>query len=300
MKKASVLVTGASGFIGSHLLPFLLARDYQVIALTRQKNKVPNHPSLTWINDFSELKIQHLDYVINLAGENIGQAHWTAKRKQQLIASRVETTTQLFAYLKRQQIVPKCIISGSAVGYYGIDDTEQWSECCTEQSLPQAIFMSELCQQWEQAALADNTQNTKIIRLGVVFGRGGGILPQMLLPIKLNAVGKIGHGRQPLVWVHIDDVLHAIEFLLTHETQAQVFNVVAPEKMNQAQFAREASKKLKRRPFLPAPQCLFKLMLGEQSQLILNGQYVQPKALMDAGFRFRYPSLNEALRDLLP
>ena len=145
MQKACVLITGASGFIGSHLIAYLLARDYAVIGLTRQKNKLSRHPSLIWIQQLDELKTDRIDYVINLAGENIGKARWTAKRKQQLIQSRVETTQQLYRYLEKRQIFPKRITSGSAVGYYGIDPTEQWTEVCTEQSAPQAIFMSELC-----------------------------------------------------------------------------------------------------------------------------------------------------------
>ena len=299
MLKENVLVTGASGFIGSHLLPYLLSRDYAVIGLTRQKNKISNHPDLTWVQSFEEIKTDRIDYMINLAGENIGKARWTPKRKQQLIQSRVEMTHQLYRYLEKRQIFPKRIISGSAVGYYGIDPNEQWSTICTEQSAPQAIFMSELCQLWEQAALSFHQQNTKIVRFGIVFAKDGGILPQMILPIKLNLVGRIGRGRQPVVWVHIQDVLRAIEFLMSKETDTQTFNVVCPEKMTQAQFAQTAAQQLKRKPLFCLPAFVLKGMLGEQSQLVLNGQYVQPKALLDAGFQFNFPTLKLALADIL-
>ncbi|TCB57529.1 TIGR01777 family oxidoreductase [Acinetobacter terrestris] len=299
MQKASVLITGGSGFIGSHLLPYLLERDYAVFGLTRQKNKRSSHPDLTWVQSLDQLKTDRIDYVINLAGENIGQARWTAKRKQQLIQSRVEITHQLYRYLEKRQIFPKRIISGSAVGYYGIDPTEQWSEICTEQSAPQSIFMSELCQLWEQAALSFQQQNTKIVRFGIVFAKEGGILPRMLLPIKLNIVGKIGHGRQPVVWVHIQDVLRAIEFLMLNETSTQIFNVVCPERMTQGQFAQTAAQQLHRKPLFCLPAFVLKGMLGEQSQLVLNGQYVQPKALQELGFEFKYPTLKLALADIL-
>ena len=209
MQKLTVLVTGASGFIGSHLLPFLLKRQYKVIALTRQTNKSSQHPDLQWVTSFEQIQTQQIDYVINLAGENIGQKRWSSERKQQLINSRVNTTQRLYEWLQQQQIFPKCIISGSAIGYYGIDPQEQWNTSCDENTPAQAIFMSELCQAWEQTALKYSQQNTKIIRLGVVFGQGGGILPQMLLPIRLNAAGKIGSGQQPVVWIHIQDVLSA-------------------------------------------------------------------------------------------
>ncbi len=299
MYKPVVLMTGASGFIGSHLVKFLLARDYAVIGLTRQKKLREAHPDFHWINDLEELKNHQIDYVINLAGESIGQGRWTAARKKKLLDSRLNTTKQLYDYLEENQIKPKRIISTSAIGYYGIDPQEHWDRVCTEQSPPQSIFMSELCEKWEKLALSYTGQNTKIVRFAVVFGQGGGILPQMLLPIKLNIFGRIGHGRQPVTWVHLKDVMRAIEFLMQQPTQQQVFNVVAPEKVSQAQFVRIAAQVLKRKPLLPLPACSMKMMLGEQSQLILNGQYVQPKALQEAGFEFNYPTLKEALIDIL-
>ena len=299
MNKPLVLVTGASGFIGTQLISYLLEQNYAVVGLSRQKNKAAQHPSMQWIQDFDQLKTDQIDYVINLAGESIGQGRWTDQRKQKLIQSRVETTEHLYRYLQQRNITPKRIISGSAVGFYGIDPTEQWSLSCDEHAPSQAIFMSELCQKWEAVTAQYPKQNTKTIRLGVVFGRKGGILPQMLMPIKLNLVKKIGKGLQPCVWVHIQDVIHAIEFLMLNETQQSIFNVVAPEKLNQKGFAEIASVVLKKKPCLNLPAMLFKVMLGEQSQLILNGQYVQPKALQDAGFVFQFPTLKQALNDLI-
>lgn len=299
MYKPLVLVTGASGFIGSQLLPFLLAQDYRVVGLTRQPNRVSKHPQLRWIQHLDELDTDQIDYVINLAGESIGKGRWTTARKQQLIESRVQTTLQLYEYLQKRCIFPKCIISGSAVGYYGIDPTEQWQQPCTEQSHAQDIFMSQLCQQWEQAALSFSQQNTKIIRLGVVFGRGGGILPQMLLPIRLNAVGRIGHGHQPVAWVHLQDVLELILWLMTNPVEAQILNVVAPEMSSQQDFAETAARVLKRRPLFVLPAFVLRWLLGEQSQLVLNGQYVESQTLAQAGYHFKYPKLAQALEACL-
>ncbi|QHH92722.1 TIGR01777 family protein [Acinetobacter gyllenbergii] len=298
MQKQTVLITGASGFIGAHLLPFLLERQYQIIALTRQLHRHSQHSALRWVNDLDQIEMQQIDYVINLAGENIGAKRWTEQRKQQLIHSRVAVTEQLYQWLEQRQIFPKCIISGSAIGYYGIDPQEQWKLICDENTPPQSIFMSELCQKWEQTALKFSQQNTKIIRLGVVFGQGG-ILPQMLLPIRLNAVAKIGSGQQPVVWIHIQDVLNAIVFLLQSNHSQKAYNLVAPEHVNQQQFAETAAHILKRKPFIVMPKCVFRSILGEQSQLILNGQYVVPKALLEQGFQFQYPDLNVALTEIL-
>ena len=299
MKKPLVLITGASGFIGSKLIKYLLKNDYQIVGLTRQKNKVPNHPCLQWISTLDELKTDQIDYVINLAGESIGKGRWTGSRKEQLIQSRVQTTEQLYQYLNQRNIQPKRIISGSAVGFYGIDISEQWEESCTETSLPQDIFMSELCQKWEAVTAKYPNQNTKTIRLGVVFGNGGGVLSQMLLPIKMNMVKNIGHGRQPCVWVHIQDVIRAVEFLMLNETKESIFNVVAPEKVNQKTFADIASLILNKKPLFTLPNFIMKWILGEQSQLVLNGQYVTPKALQNEGFEFEYPVLKYAIKNLI-
>lgn len=298
-KLPTLLITGASGFIGSHLLPYLLHLNYRIYALTRHLAQSFQHENLQWIDDLNQID-QPLDYVVNLAGENIGQRRWTKARKQALIDSRIKTTQRVFEWLLQHQQQPKRIVSASAIGYYGIDESETWQQVCDEQSPPQSIFMSELCQQWEKTALSYTQFDTKIMRLGVVFAKNGGILPQMMLPIKLNTVDVIGSGRQPVVWVHIEDVLAIIEFLLHVQSEQIVFNAVAPDHTTQKAFVKIAAQQVKRRPFLPAPACLFKTLLGEQSQLILNGQFVAPKALLEAGYQFKFPALAQALQDIYP
>lgn len=303
----TVLLTGASGFIGRHLINYLLntgsEKNYRIIAYSRKK-QISETPHLIWIQDFSEIEsilfsqAISIDYVINLAGESIGQGRWSDARKSILISSRVETTHRLYQCLERLSIQPKCMISASAIGFYGVDETEQWLQNCDENDSPQAIFMSELCQKWEAEALSYQ-QNTKIIRLGVVFGKGGGALSQMLLPIKLNMIGRIGTGRQPMTWVHIDDAIRAISFLFENSAPHKVYNVVAPDHISQMQFVNIASEWLKRKPLLFLPEFVIKLLMGEQAQLVLNGQFVQPKALLDQGFKFRYADLNHAFKEIL-
>lgn len=298
MQQEIVLVTGASGFIGSYLIPFLLQHNYQVLALSRNKhNQQTEH--VTWMSDFSEIQSPKIDYVINLAGENIGKSRWTKQRKQQLIASRVNTTTALYNYLEQQHIRPKCILNGSAIGYYGIDGTEQWQQICDETSSAQAIFMSQLCQQWEAVAQNYPQQNSKTLRLGVVLAAKGGILAQMLTPIRFNLIQNIGTGLQPFVWVHIADVLAVMHLIMQNQPSQDVFNLVAPSQNTQADFARLAAQQLNKKPWLNLPKAVLQCVLGEQSQLVLNGQYVQPQVLLKAGYQFKFPTLAAALQDLL-
>ncbi len=298
-QKPQVLITGASGFIGQHLAAYLIQQGYQVIGLTRNPNRSSSQAGLRYIHRLEQISQEPIDYVINLAGENIGQSRWTEKRKFELINSRIETTRQVFEWLQQNRIQPHRIISGSAIGYYGIDPQEQWSGYCNESSPPQDIFMSELCQRWEHQAKNNPGQQVSIIRLGVVFARNGGILPQMLMPIRFNLVGKIGHGLQPVTWIHINDVVRAITFILQQREAKAVYNLVAPEQGTQRKFAEIAAAKLHKKPLLSMPACVLKTMLGEQSQLVLNGQFVMPQALLEQGFEFQYPDLNSALTDLL-
>jgi uncharacterized protein len=298
-QKPQVLITGASGFIGQHLAAYLTQQGYQVIGLTRNPSRSSSQADLRYIHRLEQISQEPIDYVINLAGENIGQSRWTEKRKLELINSRIETTRQVFEWLQQNRIQPHRIISVSAIGYYGIDPQEQWSGYCNESSPPQDIFMSELCQRWEHQAKNNPGQQVSIIRLGVVFARNGGILPQMLMPIRFNLVGKIGHGRQPVSWIHINDVVRAITFILQQRKAKAVYNLVAPEQATQRKFAEIAAAKLYKKPLLSMPACVMKTMLGEQSQLVLNGQFVMPQALLEQGFEFQYPDLNSALTDLL-
>lgn len=295
----TILMTGASGFIGQYLVTHFLEQGYFIYALTRQINKISTHPKLNWVNEFAEIPEVPVQYVINLAGESIGRQRWSAIRKQQLFDSRIETTRALYAFLAQRKLQPEKIISGSAIGYYGIDPEERWEYLCSEDYPAQPIFISELCQQWEAEALSDAQQNTVIIRLGVVLAKNAPVLKQMLFPIKLNLFGKLGHGTQPFVWIHIQDVLAAIDFILKSNHSTCIYNVVAPSHDSQATFVQAASQILDKAPFLNLPSGILNLVLGEQAQLVLNGQYVTPKALLAQNFQFKFYTLEAALNDLL-
>lgn len=300
-----VLITGGSGFIGTQLAAALKQSGWQITVLSRspqaaqqkQQNGYAYAASLAELNDAAPF-----DLVVNLAGASVGEGRWTAERKRELTASRVGTTKALAAWLHERTWQPKLVISGSAVGYYG-NALGGASDAADESGVAQPLFVSTLCQQWEAAAAPIAEQSgipLAIVRLGVVFGHGGGILPQLLLPLKWNLAGKIGSGRQPLVWIHMADVIGAMLWLVEHpQTGKHVYNLVAPELVSQAEFAAEAAKQLGRTPIFSVPAPFVRLLMGEQADLVLGGRFVVPKALQAAGYHFRFPTLAAALRDLL-
>lgn len=301
-----VLVTGGTGFIGHALVPALADQGVRVTVLTR-RDQLPGalrREQVRAVRSLADVPASEaVDAVINLAGARILGLPWTATRRQELLRSRVGLTRDLVAWIDRGRR-PGCLLSASAIGYYGVqpqsDDTP-----LVEQSPPQPVFMSELCQQWEQAAAAALPLGVRVacLRFGLVLGDGGA-LPMLLLPIRLGLGGRLGSGRQWLSWVHIDDLLRA----MAHAWQAlerepgaalQVYNVTAPEAVRQAEFSRVAAAVLRRPSFMPTPAWPLRLLLGEQSDLLLEGQRVAPARLQREGFAFRYPQLRPALQSLV-
>ena len=298
-----ILISGGTGFIGQHLIPVLLQQGHHVSVYGRDADKIQQlfGDAVDAVSDLSQIK-RPVNTIINLAGANIGESRWTEANKQRFIMSRVGTTQALLAWAKQQERPPQRLINGSAIGYYGVDTTEQWQQVCDESSPPQPVFMSQLCSQWEQAAdgFKDLGCDLVKLRLGVVLGQGGGVLDAMIKPIKLAKVGKVGSGRQPLVWVHIDDVVAVVLWLLAQpHWQSEVYNVVAPQITSQADFVNTACHVLKSRAPLRMPATLLRLMLGEQSDLVLNGQKIAAKHLIEQGYVFQFAELNHALQDLL-
>ena len=298
-----ILISGGTGFIGQHLIPVLLQQGHCISVYGREADKIQQlfGDAVDAVNDLSQIK-RPVNTIINLAGSNIGESRWTEANKQRFIMSRVGTTQALLAWAKQQEHPPQRLINGSAIGYYGVDTTEQWQQVCDESSPPQPVFMSQLCSQWEQVADGFKSLGCDLVklRLGVVLGQGGGVLDAMIKPIKLAKVGKVGSGQQPLVWVHIDDVVAVVLWLLAQpHWQSEVYNVVAPQITSQADFVNTACHVLKSRAPLRMPATLLRLMLGEQSDLVLNGQKIAAKHLIDQGYAFQFAELSHALQDLL-
>lgn len=292
------LLTGGTGFIGAALCHRLAAGGARLVVLTREareaRAKLPAGTRL--IGSVSELDAgERFDGVINLAGEPIADARWTPARKRRLEQSRITLTEELVAWIARAEHRPACLISASAVGFYG----DQGAQALDEQSAPHVEYQHTLCHRWEEAARAAGALGvrTVLLRIGLVVGAGGGFLARMLPPFRLGLGGPIGNGRQWMSWIHREDLLGLIEWLLAREEAAGVYNATAPEPVDSRGFARALGKVLHRPALLPVPAPVLRLALGEMSCLLLGGQRVLPARALAEGYRFRYPSLEGALRE---
>ncbi len=298
-----IIVTGATGFIGSALVKRLMGR-HELVIFSRNVpharkvfgggigiqfadwNQPPSH--LAALVDGSRA-------LINLAGAGIGSGRWTDDRKCEILWSRIQTTRMLHDLLKASEIRLDVVIQASAVGYYGNSLTRIFDE----ESEAGKGFLSQVATKWEETAreLSEISNRLIFIRSGMVLSSSGGVLPKMALPFRFFAGGRIGNGRQPLSWIDLEDELEAIQFLLKNQHCNGVYNLVSPNSHTQAEFATILAKVLKRPALMRVPSFLIRMLLGEMgSELLLNGQKVMPKRLLESGFKFQYPLLEDALK----
>ncbi|MBS0054811.1 TIGR01777 family oxidoreductase [Yersinia sp. Marseille-Q3913] len=295
-----ILITGATGLIGRNLTAFLLSQAHQVTALTRDPLRA-NHLLGTQVTYWSTLDDQHdlnnFDAVINLAGEPIAEKRWTSQQKEILCQSRWQITEKLTTLIKASSAPPAVLISGSAVGFYG----DQGQALVTEEETPHEEFTHHLCERWESLARAAESSHTRVclLRTGIVLAPHGGALAKMVPLLRLGLGGPIGDGRQYLPWIHIDDMVHGIYFLLTTDGLNGPFNMVSPYPVHNEQFIATLAEVLGRPAVIRTPAAAIRLLLGESAALVLGGQRAVPKRLEEAGFAFRYFELEEALRDVL-
>jgi hypothetical protein len=300
-----VLVTGATGFIGQLLVRALLADGQQVTIMSRMQKQAAwkFDGKVKVIGSMQELPPNHrIDVIINLAGARVLGWRWSEARKAELRKSRTGLTNSLVDWISKADTKPRLLLSASAIGYYGVQALGDDSEL-SEDAPPQAIFMSQLCQEWEAANQAASAYGVKVakMRFGLVLGHQGA-LGMMLLPIKLGLGGALGSGRQWQSWIHVQDVLRGIAHIWQHAdtlTHDEAYNFTAPETVTQKQFSTIAAGVLHRPSFFPTPALPIRLLLGEQAGLLLEGQRVIPKRLQEQGFVFSFPKLEKTLADLM-
>jgi uncharacterized protein (TIGR01777 family) len=303
------IIAGGTGLIGRKLTQHLVQKDYEIIILSRNPEKVVNIPKgvrvAAWDGKSTEGWgdwVNLAQVVVNLAGENIGgegflPSRLTDKRKDRVRNSRILTTKALVEAIRSAETKPRVFVQASAIGYYGFHQDEK----LTEQSPPGDDFFAEW-KDWEpvSAPVEDMGVRRVIIRSGVIFSTGhGSALNRLVLPYKLYAGGPIGDGKQYLSWIHEIDEARAIRFLIENDSAQGAFNLTAPNPATNAEIGKATAKVLNRPYYLPVPEFVFDLAFGEVAGLVTKGQRVIPERLLDFGFEFQFPEVEPALENLL-
>ena len=292
-----VLVTGASGLIGSALTSAVRRDGQEAIALVRRPSANPSE--IQWNPAAVDAKpFEGADAVVHLAGENIASGRWTAERKKAIQASRVDGTRNLSQSIAAATRKPKVLVSASAIGYYG----DRGDELLPETATSGTGFLAEVSRDWEAATDAAIQAGVRVVhpRIGVVLDSKGGALPKMALPFKFGAGGRVGSGKQWMSWITLDDLVRLLIFTLTNDAVRGPMNAVAPQSVTNDEFTRALARVLHRPALVPAPAFALRLAMGQMAdELLLSSQRVEPKVAMDAGFRFQYPQVESALRHVL-
>lgn len=300
-----IVIAGGTGTIGRRLVYHLLQHGHVVKVVSRQPFKPANLPAkiifAQWDGKSAQgwgSLVDGADAVVNLAGAGIADEAWTEARKKEIQESRVKAGQAIVEAISAASAKPKVLIQSSAVGYYGVQNNDK---VLTEDHPPANDFLGQTCQAWEASTAAVEALGVRrvVIRSGVVLDMQGGALPRMVLPFRFFAGGPIGSGRQWFPWIHYCDEVEAIRFLIQTEAASGPFNLAAPNPVRSRELAKAIGKVMKRPAFAPAPAFAFKMMFGEMSTVLLDGQQAVPKRLQELGYQFRFPQVEAALRDLL-
>jgi len=293
-----IAITGGTGFVGSHLAASLVRQGANVLIISRSGNASGDPRGITRITweqlDDSVALLEGTHGIVNLAGESINQ-RWTRAAKERILHSRLQAASRIRQYVQRLQIKPRVVLNASGMSVYGTSEFETFDE--NSPARP-ADFLSSVVMEWEKEADRIPVERLVKIRVGLVLGSDGGAFPLMALPFKLGLGGRVGSGRQWLSWIHIRDMVRLLEFCLYHPEIGGPVNATAPNPVTNSEFSRILAKVLRRPNWFPVPEFVLKTVLGELSSLLLEGQKVIPRKLMEHGFRFEYPELEPALRQL--
>lgn len=297
-----VIITGGTGLIGSALAKSLLADGHEVIVLSRNPGSAKIQPGVrieNWTarsgDGWSNL-ITSDTAIVNLAGAGIGDKRWSEDRKKLILESRVNAGAAVVDAIEKASEKPRVVIQSSAVGYYGTPG----DQILTEDSPAGEDFLADVCKEWEDSTQAVESMGVRrvIIRSGVVLSMDGGALPRMLLPFKLMVGGPIGDGKHWFPWIHIDDEIKAIRFLIENENAKGVFNVMAPNPLTNGDFTHEVGKVMQKPAVIPVPKLALQMMFGEMAIMVIDGQRAVPKRLQEHNFEFVYPTVEPALKNL--
>ena len=298
----NLVITGASGFIGSHLVEHLSKQFHTVKLLSRNPPLRQNAPKKEWlawkpgVSGPWEQAIDGADGIINLAGEPIAGKRWSEAQKQELRASRINATKSLASAIAKANAKPRFLISSSAVGYYG----PHGDEILTEESSPGNDFLSRLCVEWEDEARKAETYGVRValVRTGIVLGKGKGALAKMVPPFKIFMGGPLGSGKQWMPWIHIDDHIGLLSFLMEKDNASGAFNGTAPDPVTMEEFSKALGEALNRPSWAGVPASVLSMLLGEMADMLLTGQRALPQAALKLGYHFKYPKVREALESL--
>jgi uncharacterized protein len=295
-----IVIAGGSGFIGRKLTELLHAQGHSVVILTREEKKSDgNIAYVQWLSEGSspEKDISYADAFINLAGVSINDGRWSKKHQKQIYESRMTATDELLRIISALSEKPDVLINASAIGIYPASEISIYTENSTERAND---FLGKTVSDWETKAKQVEEQSVRAVfmRFGVVLGNEGGALPLMALPYRLFVGGKVGSGEQWVSWVHVTDVVRAILYVLNNDTVRGPVNVTSPSPLQMNDFGKTIGAVLHRPHWIPVPSLAMKMVLGQKSALVLEGQHVVPQVLQQEGFEFMFPTLQSALEDL--
>lgn len=296
-----ILISGASGLVGTHLIPTLKAKGHEVFRLVRKTPQSADEIQWDAGKGFSEserVRLENFQSVVHLAGDNVASENWSEEKKRKIRDSRVIGTKVLVDALKTLQSPPQILVSASATGFYG----DRKDEILNEDSAKGVGFLSEVCAAWEAESIKAEQFGARVVmpRIGIVLTKDGGALEKMLTPFKFGVGGRIGSGRQWMSWIALEDLIRIIHFALENESLHGAVNAVAPNPVTNEEFTRIFGKVLHRPTILPVPEFAVKLMFGEMGEtLLLEGARVLPKRLTENGFEFEFANLEAAMKKAL-
>ncbi len=306
---ATILISGGTGLIGTALTGLLRQHHHQVIILTRQLPGTRAADGITYAlwdtgkQTIDANAVGKADYIIHLAGAGVADKRWTAKRKQEIVESRVRSSALLLKGLSETPNTVKAVVSASAIGWYGADPRIPHEPPFSETDRPAADFLGETCVQWEKsiAAAGNAGRRLAILRTGIVLSNKGGALAEFMKPIRLGVAAILGSGKQVVSWIHIDDICRMYLQAITDESMQGIYNAVAPEPVSNKELTIALAKQMRKNFYLPVhvPAAFLKIGLGEMSTEVLKSTTVSASKIRETGFVFVYPAIDSAVNALV-